>query len=234
MFDALAAPFPKHEIHWRAQNITKEGDKALALAYIDARDVMRRLDEVVGAASWQDRYVETHSGRVICTLSILLDDAWVSKSDGAGDTAVEGEKGALSDAFKRAAVKWGIGRYLYALPTIWVPCETWTGGDGKMRWKKWTADPWSFVLDSTHQPPAPKIKPEDIAKVIGEMQDIWDVAELGGYWTALAEYQPGMQSAPGVIKAKDKQKAAIEAKASQSTEHPPADEDNGMTEGGHL
>lgn len=40
-------------------------------------------------------------------------------SNGAGETQVEGEKGKFSDAFKRAAVLWGVGRYLYYLPNTW-------------------------------------------------------------------------------------------------------------------
>jgi hypothetical protein len=70
---------------------------------------------------------------------------WVRKSDGAGETQVEGEKGAISDALKRAAVKWGIGRYLYDLDSPWVPCETYQGNDGKARFKRFTADPWASV-----------------------------------------------------------------------------------------
>ena len=38
---------------------------------------------------------------------------WVTKSDGAEDSTIEAVKGAYSDSFKRAAVKWGIARYLY-------------------------------------------------------------------------------------------------------------------------
>jgi hypothetical protein len=36
---------------------------------------------------------------------------------------MEAEKGALSDAFKRAAVRWGIGRYLYDTDSPWVAIE---------------------------------------------------------------------------------------------------------------
>jgi hypothetical protein len=45
---------------------------------------------------------------------------WVWKANGAGNSDVEAEKGACSDAFKRAAVLWGIGRYLYDLDSPWV------------------------------------------------------------------------------------------------------------------
>ena len=118
----LSAVFPQDAISWRAQSVNKDGTKALALAYIDARDVMERLDQMVGVQGWQDRY-ETHGSRTMCYLSINVDGAWITKADGAGDTDVEAEKGAISDAFKRAAVKWGIGRYLYDVDSPWVAIE---------------------------------------------------------------------------------------------------------------
>lgn len=142
----LFAEFPQDAISWRAQSLTKDGDKALALAYIDARDVMDRLDQICGPANWQDRY-EFHGTRTICYLSILVDGVWITKADGAGDSDVEAEKGAISDALKRAAVKWGIGRYLYSLESPWVPCESAEWG-GKRHWKRWKADPWLHVKGS--------------------------------------------------------------------------------------
>ena len=119
MIDILAklkAPFPADQISWRPGKISKDNKKGLALAYIDARDVMDRLDEVVG--EWQDSYEEI-AGRLVCKITIN----GITRTDGAGDTAIEGEKGGLSDAFKRAAVKWGIGRYLYRLPAQWVELD---------------------------------------------------------------------------------------------------------------
>lgn len=133
---ALSTPFPEDDIHWRAQTVTNDGSKALALAYIDARDAMERLDAVCGIAGWQDSYHETDKGRVICGLSLNIDGVWISKSDGAGDTAVEGDKGGISDAFKRAGVKWGIGRYLYDCPTVWAPCESYQKNN-RWHWKAW-------------------------------------------------------------------------------------------------
>jgi hypothetical protein len=147
--------FPREAIHWRAQSVTNDGTKAMALAYIDARDVMDRLDSVVGPENWQDRYEETATGRVLCSISIRIGDEWITKSDGAGNTDVEGEKGALSDALKRAAVKWGIGRYLYSIPAPWVPCETYER-NGKRHWKKWTEDPWKHVRGGAANDPEPK------------------------------------------------------------------------------
>src|SRR3546814_3844597 len=62
-YTALSKPFPPSAVSWRSQSLTKDGTKALALAYIDARDVMRRLDDVCGPAGWQDSYAETGKGR---------------------------------------------------------------------------------------------------------------------------------------------------------------------------
>lgn len=119
---ALAAPFAPNQIEWRVGSTTQDKKKGMALAYLTARDVMDRLDEVCGAANWQDRY-EFHGSRTICYLSIRLGDEWVTKADGAGDSDVEAEKGAISDALKRCAVKWGIGRYLYDVKSPWVEIE---------------------------------------------------------------------------------------------------------------
>lgn len=123
IFERLAAQFPPDAISWRVGSTNGEKTKGLALAYIDARDVMDRLDAVVGPANWSDAYVETSKGVMLCTLSLRLGGEWISKCDGAGATDVEAEKGQVSDALKRAAVKWGIGRYLYNLPTVWVEIE---------------------------------------------------------------------------------------------------------------
>lgn len=133
VLDDLAKPFPDSAISWRvgSTNIDKKtgqprGGKnaaGIALAYIDARDVQNRLDAVCGVANWSDKYVETEKGRIICTLSIRIDGEWIAKSDGAGDSDVESEKGAISDALKRAAVKWGVGRYLYDMESPWVELD---------------------------------------------------------------------------------------------------------------
>jgi hypothetical protein len=122
---ALAEPFAADRIGWKAQATSKDGNKALAVAYIDARDVMDRLDEVVGAASWQTSFEVLADGNVVCELSIHFDGGWVSKCDVGGESEQKDEgdrrKASFSDALKRAAVQWGIGRYLYRLDGVW--CE---------------------------------------------------------------------------------------------------------------
>lgn len=157
MFDKLSAPFPHEAIHWRAQTLTGDGTKALALAYLDARDVMDRLDAVCGPAGWQSSVTETPSGRVLCRLEIRHGDDWIAKTDGAGATAVEGEKGGISDALKRSAVLWGIGRYLYDIGNVWAPCES-REANGKKHWKAWkpeAADLFAKALAKASRPTGP-------------------------------------------------------------------------------
>lgn len=124
VFSALAAPFDPSLISWRVGSMTKDKTKARALAYLDARDVMRRLDAVVGPGNWQTRY--PHAGAMtVCEVGIKVDGEWIWKANGAGHTDIEAEKGALSDAFKRAAVLWGIGQYLYDIDSPWVKIDEW-------------------------------------------------------------------------------------------------------------
>lgn len=115
----LSAPFAPARVSWRVGSTTQDKGKGMALAYIDSRDVQDRLDQVCGPAGWQCRYPHAEQ-KTVCEIGIKIGDEWIWKADGAGDSDVEAEKGALSDAFKRAAVKWGIGRYLYDVESPWV------------------------------------------------------------------------------------------------------------------
>jgi hypothetical protein len=119
---ALTAPFPADRVSWRVGSTTQDKKRGLALAYIDARDVMERLDKVCGPENWQSRYPHA-TGKTVCEIGIKIGQDWIWKADGAGDTEFEADKGALSDAFKRAAVRWGIGRYLYDIEAVWVDIE---------------------------------------------------------------------------------------------------------------
>ena len=114
---------------WRVQSTTKFG--CTCVAYIDARDVQDLLDDVVGAANWQVKY-EEHKGNLFASIGINTDEVfqketgvsiinkvgWVWKSDCGTESQVEKQKGEASDAFKRAAVMWGVGRFLYSLKII--------------------------------------------------------------------------------------------------------------------
>jgi hypothetical protein len=119
---ALAAPFEPGEVKWKAQVVS--GNRALAVAFVDARVIQDRLDDVLGVMGWQDSYECLPDGAVVCRLRIRLGDEWITKMDvgGQSEQPDEGDrrKAAFSDALKRAAVKFGIGRYLYRLDPQWV------------------------------------------------------------------------------------------------------------------
>lgn len=114
----------KIEFKWRVQSCTQYG--AVLIPYIDARDQMDILDEVCGAANWKDEYLMVGE-RLICKLSIRIGDDWVSKQDTGSDTKIESEKGGVSDAFKRAGVKWGINRKAYEQEPIKTKSKEYKG-----------------------------------------------------------------------------------------------------------
>ncbi|RTG98876.1 DNA repair protein Rad52 [Thermus scotoductus] len=129
VWQKLSEPFPPGEVQWRIEALSRDKKRALVVPYVDARTVLDRLDRVVGPEGWQDAYEvladaeravrdERGEGRerlveVKCRLTVL----GVTKEDvGEGDSL----KAAFSDALKRAAVKFGVGRYLYRLEKQWV------------------------------------------------------------------------------------------------------------------
>lgn len=119
---ALSAPFEPKEIKFKPQMV--KNNRALAMAYIDARLIQDRLDEVVGVENWEDAYKILTDGSVMCRLRVKLGDRWITKCD-VGSPSEQPDSGdrlkaAFSDALKRAAVKFGVGRYLYRLSAQWV------------------------------------------------------------------------------------------------------------------
>jgi hypothetical protein len=104
--DKLRRPFPVSQLKWRQAGGGKE------VVYIDARQYQSRLDEVFGF-DWQCKHTIVHDKGVVCEVSVKIDGEWITRSDGAGETNVEGEKGQFTDAFKRACVKFGVAKYLY-------------------------------------------------------------------------------------------------------------------------
>lgn len=121
--EKLEAPFAYEEIEWRINKVYRSR-KATVLAYMTSRAVMKRFDEVFGIDGWSDSYQHVEGG-IVCSISCRFFDEsgdafWVKRSDGAPPTNYEAFKGGISDAFKRAAVKWGIGRYLYGLDETWT------------------------------------------------------------------------------------------------------------------
>ncbi|MBU1567751.1 MAG: hypothetical protein KJ630_19265 [Proteobacteria bacterium] len=107
---------------WRVQSFSKFKPSASCVAYVDARDVMDLLDLAVGPDRWQDDY-KVVDGSLMAGIGIKCDNGWVWKWDTGVESQVEKEKGQVSDAFKRAAVHWGIGRFLYRLSIVNLPAN---------------------------------------------------------------------------------------------------------------
>jgi len=104
----FARPFAPEEIGLRP------GHGKEQYQYIEARSVMDRLDEVAGVAAWSAAYrvVDVALQAVECALTVH----GITKTDVGypnGPKDAEPLKAAYSDAIKRAAVQWGIGRHLY-------------------------------------------------------------------------------------------------------------------------
>lgn len=164
----------------------------MALAYIDARDVMERLDAVCGPGGWQCSYPHAN-GKTVCSIGIKVGDEWIWKANGAGDTDFEAEKGALSDAFKRAAVMWGIGRYLYDVASPWVLIEPM--GAKSFKIKDSEKPKLRAVLARDYKPAPAKIEtePEDESKTrfktetLAAISVFKDPKALSDWWSSDAQ-----------------------------------------------
>jgi hypothetical protein len=110
LFAALAAPFSAQETRVRTQANRQ-------VQYITARTAMNRLDSILGPENWWDEYTPGENS-VLCRLTVRLPDGTtLTKADAGGYAGMpdqgDDDKSGFSDAFKRAAVKFGVGRYLY-------------------------------------------------------------------------------------------------------------------------
>lgn len=121
VLEALRRPFVDEEVNWRVQQISRNGS-AMLLCYVDARAEFNRLDTVLGPHNWQTN-LNVNGNKNLAGVGININGNWVWKWDGAGDTAIEAQKGGISDAIKRACVQWGMARHLYDLPTTWVKVQ---------------------------------------------------------------------------------------------------------------
>lgn len=127
---------------WKPNNAV--GKKMNCVAYVDSRQVQDKLDEVCGPSNWTDDY-KVINGNMYAGVGINVSEdpanpQWVWKWDCGTESATESEKGESSDAFKRAAVKWGVGRFLYSLGMYLIDTKDYKGKpkpckkDGTILW----------------------------------------------------------------------------------------------------
>ncbi|MBQ5926637.1 MAG: hypothetical protein IIX01_01785 [Clostridia bacterium] len=120
------------EIEVKIKQVTSKG--AIALIYKTSRVDMDILDETVGAENWETDYKEI-KGNLYCGVGVRAEAGkpivwkWDCGIESRSDDEGNEKKGEASDAFKRACVKWGIGRELYSAPFIFIKRET--VADGK-------------------------------------------------------------------------------------------------------
>lgn len=131
MLKQLKNPFPPQFVKYRVGATNKAKTKGICLFYIDAREVMKRLDDICGIEGWQREMEAVTSANglvgVNCKLSLLVPGTdggvWISKSDFGEPSNTSPLKGASSDALKRAAVNFGVGRYLYYIMNTWYDLD---------------------------------------------------------------------------------------------------------------
>ncbi len=116
IFEALSAEFPKE------LERTFQGRGGRSFTYIEPRDVMDRLDSVLTPMGWKFECNPVNDHVAHGSLSIKLDDEWVTREDFgyANNSADDAEhlKEATSDALRRCAMGFGVARYLYRRDTV--------------------------------------------------------------------------------------------------------------------
>ena len=133
----LSEPFPAEDIEWRVSRamMGRNGQPCcFVLAYITARAIQERLDDVCGPDNWRNEEPRVISvgpkDALVCGISVLIEGQWwVTKWDVAEPTNIEAAKGGFSGAMKRAGAQWGIGRYLYHLSETFAEVSE-QGGKG--------------------------------------------------------------------------------------------------------
>jgi len=127
--EKLSAPFDDSDIEWRLQHSNEEKGFGVAVPYVTNRAIQNRLDKSVGIGNWKNEFIpwqgDGKKTAQLCGISIYFAERneWITKYDGAENSDIEPVKGGLSDSMKRAAVQWGIGRYLYEMDTVFVDIE---------------------------------------------------------------------------------------------------------------
>jgi hypothetical protein len=97
------------------------------------------------------RAAQKAEGNLFCEIGIYCSIStkegggidWVWKSDCGTESNVEKEKGEASDAFKRAAVMWGIGRFLYSKKIVKLPVKERNG-----KWIPYSDKTGKYIYDA--------------------------------------------------------------------------------------
>jgi hypothetical protein len=126
--NSLSDYFDAHDLGWKPVALSTDRSRARVVPYISNRAIMDRLDTVCGPENWRNEFRTGPAGGILCGLSIRVvfdggPPEWVTKWDGAENTEIQPVKGGITASMRRAAVQWGIGRYLYRMPSSWAPVD---------------------------------------------------------------------------------------------------------------
>lgn len=124
ILEALADTLPEEEIFWRIGSTNNAKTKALYVPYIEATFLRRLLDQLL-PGSW-DLHITPIPGTqggdepfaVKAAITIDLPDGRTITREDIGTG--KDWKQASTDAFKRAAVRYGVAHSLYEMPQVWV------------------------------------------------------------------------------------------------------------------
>lgn len=212
----LAEPFPAGDIEWRVSRAgnNSNGVFCVVLAYITARAIASRLDEVCGPENWRNEPMQVHEIRpgvyaMQVGISIRIDDEWVTKYDVSEATNIEPAKGGFSSAMKRAGAQWGIGRYLYHLDETFAETAERGGkgwnwgripekaGGGNYYWKVPQLPAWALPKEPEHE-----VSKEQLHKLKRDWRDKF-AADVSAPTDLLSGFEQFVSSVVGEFPASD-------------------------------
>lgn len=177
----LRRPFTPQAVKFKVQSTWPKDNPTggLIVGYVDARLVVERLNLILPHC-WWDQYEPVDSKHMICRLTV---DGITRQDIGEGDG-----KGLYSDALKRAAVKFGIGVSIYAIPKMILNASNGQLKPATRSGKKTL----EFTSDGEHVVRAlyERWLDEKGKQAFGEPLDHGDVEDAQGDWEAEATAAP--------------------------------------------
>lgn len=131
-FRALQEPFPIKFLSWTIIATNKDNTDALVSPYIGRHHIMARFDDVLGPMNWQTGVVG-QIGYLIKGIGIRTEKSqeWVWRWEpGVYIAATDKNRkrievlGSATVGLRRAAIEWGVGRYLKFITAKWVPYDS--------------------------------------------------------------------------------------------------------------
>jgi hypothetical protein len=136
IIDDLEVPFEPSVIEWRVTNTAKDKRRGRVMPYADQRAYTDRLNASVTPAGWTRKYAvhtsanfqrgkdQTTVAKVLVTCELTI--FGLGSHSATGEEWADDENAATSaeaQAFKRACICFGLGRYLYYFDGVWVDLD---------------------------------------------------------------------------------------------------------------